>query len=124
MPEPDNSADVAENSEPTAVIGRPFPKGVSGNPGGRPRVVSEFRDKCRAYSDEALETLLEVMRSKSTNTTMPAKVSAVRTLLAYGFGEPASLDEGQGAQLVINILRLVGGDTTAVVKRLTNGSGS
>jgi len=61
------------------------------------------------------------MRSKSTNTTMPAKVSAVRTLLAYGFGEPANMDDAQGTQLVINILKLAGVDAQPVVRRLANG---
>lgn len=97
-----------ENSVPPQYAGlKPFQKGVSGNPGGRPKGTGDFRDKCRTYSDEALETLLEVMRSKATNTTMPAKVSAARTLLAYAFGEPSTLDdETAKAGIIVNILQL------------------
>ena len=100
--------DAAANSEPTArVIGRPFEKGVSGNPSGRPKAVNDFRDKCREHTDEALATLLEVMRSKSTNTTMPAKVSAARILFAYAFGEPSNMDdETAKAGIIVNILQL------------------
>ena len=32
--------DDAENSKKQRVVGRPFPPGVSGNPGGRPKGIS------------------------------------------------------------------------------------
>ena len=39
------------------TIGRPFPKGRSGNPGGRQRVAGTLRDLARAHAPEAIEEL-------------------------------------------------------------------
>jgi len=53
----------AENSDTTAkkVIGRPFPKGVSGNPGGIPKnPLKEFqRKQFESMSDEEKEKFLK-----------------------------------------------------------------
>ena len=41
------SVAIAQNSDETAVgvVGRPFPKGVSGNPGGRPKGLARPRGR-------------------------------------------------------------------------------
>ena len=39
-----------------------FAKGVSGNPGGRPKVIGQVRDIARVHSDAAINTLVEVMK--------------------------------------------------------------
>ena len=44
---------TAGNSMP----GRPFKKGKSGNPGGRPRVIGELRSLARAHAPEAIKEL-------------------------------------------------------------------
>jgi len=57
---------AAQNSVETAerVIGRPFPKGVSGNPGGRPRgLVSRIRAETRD-GEELLEFMVSVFRDE------------------------------------------------------------
>jgi hypothetical protein len=74
------SVQAAENSNETApakIIGRPFPKGVSGNPGGRPRGLAAYvrelvgDDGCRiadfmlaVLEDDAerIETRMEAAR--------------------------------------------------------------
>ena len=40
-----------------------FPKGQSGNPGGRPRDEQKVAELARSYTREAIETLAELMRS-------------------------------------------------------------
>lgn len=41
---------MVENSEPERerAVGRPFPKGTSGNPGGRPKGYAEVQELARA----------------------------------------------------------------------------
>jgi len=42
-------------------IGKPFQKGQSGNPGGRPKVVAEVKELAREHTAEAIETLVSIM---------------------------------------------------------------
>ena len=113
-------AEHSENTAPPRVVGRPFPKGVSGNPGGRTSLEYEFRELCRTYSPEAVETLLGVMRKEKAMSS--AKVQAARVLLAYAWGAPKGTDEtSQDNRLIINILQLAAQskEATAVnVRRL------
>ena len=40
------------------TIGKPFQKGRSGNPGGRPKVVAEVKELARKHTGKAIETLV------------------------------------------------------------------
>ena len=56
---------MAANSEGTASIsrrglGRPFPRGTSGNPIGRPKVVFEIRDLAREFGPAGIAKLAEM----------------------------------------------------------------
>ena len=42
-----------------------FPKGQSGNPGGRPRDEQKVAELARSHSREAIETLAELMRTSN-----------------------------------------------------------
>ena len=44
--------------------GRPFSKGLSGNPGGRPKVLGDVQELAREKSPEAIETLSTIMRDE------------------------------------------------------------
>jgi hypothetical protein len=66
--------------------GRPFQKGVSPNPGGRPKVVGHIRDLARTHSEEAIGTLLTVM--KNAKSPPAARVAAATAMLDRGHGRP------------------------------------
>ena len=59
-----------------------FQRGISGNPGGRPKVIGEVRDLARAYTVEAIETLNSIMSDKRA----PA---AAQAILDRGYGRPS-----------------------------------
>jgi Family of unknown function (DUF5681) len=59
-------------------IGRPFKKGQSGNPGGRPKVVAEVNELARAHTAEAIETLVSIMTNPKSAPA--ARVSAANAL--------------------------------------------
>lgn len=65
--------------------GRPFPKGTSGNPGGRPKGNEDLKEACRQHTPEAIERLVFWMRSNDSR----ASVSAAEKLLDRGWGRPS-----------------------------------
>ena len=75
--------------------GRPFREGISGNPGGRPKVLSEVRELARAHGAGAIAELARLaLKAKSE----AVRVAACRELLDRGYGKPeqhASVDLGK-----------------------------
>src|SRR5690349_10593226 len=66
--------------------GRPFQKGQSGNPGGRPKGDLRLRELARERTEAALDTLTEIMNSE---TVPPAvRLSAACAILDRGYGRP------------------------------------
>ena len=61
------------------TIGKPFKKGQSGNPGGRPKVVAEVKELARAHTGEAIKTLVSIMTNQKAAPA--ARVSAANALL-------------------------------------------
>jgi hypothetical protein len=62
-------------------------KGVSGNAGGRPRVVAEIQDLARQHGAEAIRALVECLKDPKQ------KVAAATALLDRGFGKPVATHE-------------------------------
>jgi hypothetical protein len=82
---------VAQNSEGAAMAdirgrGRPFRKGQSGNPGGRPKGDGEIRELARQHTALALRTLSEIADHGENES---ARVAAANALLDRGYGKPA-----------------------------------
>lgn len=65
--------------------GRPFKKGQSGNPSGRPADLGQFRALCRSKSPQAVAALEAALANGDS-----ASVAAARVLLEYGWGRPAA----------------------------------
>ena len=59
--------------------GRPFQKGISGNPGGRPRQDPEVRALCEKFTPAAIATLAEIMGNKKAQPS--ARVAAAMAIL-------------------------------------------
>ena len=74
-----------------------FLPGISGNPGGRPREVGHVRELAREHSEEAIETLVDLMRHAKSDA---ARGAAAQALLDRGYGKSVAVsmdvvDEGQ-----------------------------
>jgi hypothetical protein len=79
---------MAQNSEQQPSSrrrgpGRPFPKGTSGNPGGRPKEVRHVQELARAHTLEAIETLVDVMQNSKLDR---ARVAAAEAILNRAWG--------------------------------------
>jgi Family of unknown function (DUF5681) len=70
--------------------GRPFQKGNSGNPGGRPKGLGEVQQLARQHSYRAIELLVEVAENK--NTPSSARIAACSAVLDRGWGKPQSAE--------------------------------
>jgi hypothetical protein len=73
-------------------IGKPFPKGVSGNPGGRSKALDEIRQLAQEHSKDAIKRLAEWMLSDNPK----ASVAAAQALLDRGYGKPTQAVEMSG----------------------------
>lgn len=75
-------SDAEFSAKPARVVGRPFPKGVSGCPGGRPR--QDVTALARAHTVDAIKALVEAL--KRPKEAVPAAIA----LLNRGWGAPTT----------------------------------
>ena len=62
-----------------------FPKGKSGNPGGRPKVLGEVQELARQYAPTVIVELARLALRAKNET---ARIAAIRELLDRGYGKP------------------------------------
>jgi len=75
---------TAENSGRTAPRGRPFPRGKSGNPGGRPRLEGEIRRLAQQHAGAAFLNMVRLMRSSNPRVALAASAA----VLERAIGKP------------------------------------
>lgn len=73
---------------------RPFPPGVSGNPGGRPKDLAGWREGCRDLAPGILRVLDLVARGETK--AKPGQVEAAKALLEHAWGKPKQPVEHSG----------------------------
>lgn len=81
-------------------------KGESGNPGGRPKELTELKALARTFCREAIEKLVALMRSDDEKVAK----AAADSILDRGIGKPAQViigDADEDAVQVEGRIRLV-----------------
>ena len=71
--------------------GKPFKKGFSGNPGGRPREVGDLRELAREHTEEALQAIIAVMNDPEAPAA--ARVAAAGLIWDRGYGKAVQSQE-------------------------------
>lgn len=70
------------------VVGRPWPQGRSGNPGGRPRAALDIQALARGHTTDAIRALVAALSNPRE------RVAAAVALLDRGWGKPVTTIEG------------------------------
>jgi len=81
-----------------------FKKGVSGNPGGRPAVAQEFKERCREFmTEQGFDRLVGI----ATDNKDKDRFRALELIAGYAIGKPkqgiewSGEEEGGNIQIVI-----------------------
>jgi hypothetical protein len=77
-----------------------FRKGVSGNPGGRPKAALNVQELARAHTEDAIRALVAALQNPRE------RVQAATALLDRGWGKPAQAIEAS-AQEDITVWHLI-----------------
>ena len=76
-------------------------KGMSGNPGGRPKLEVSIRDLAQQNSMEALETLVQVMRTGKPGE----RLIAANAILDRAYGKPSqSIEMSSDRTTLVDLL--------------------
>ena len=79
---------MTQNSQPSAKkrrgSGKPFAKGRSGNPGGRPKLEGDVRLLAQGHGTAALQRLVQIMASENERVA----VIAAQAILDRAYGKP------------------------------------
>ena len=101
---------MAANSGKTAR-GRPFQKGQSGNPSGRPKQTQEQKDALARIKDlapVAVEWLREVLTHEKTKPEI--RLRAIEMVLDRAYGKPVAREQTVGNEPIIELLRRIDGE--------------
>jgi hypothetical protein len=95
------------------TVGKPFKRGQSGNPGGRPKVLEEIKTLARANGEAAFRKILALMDSEDERVALAAAQEVLNR--AYGKPQqhveveikPKDIDEMSDAEIIeqLRVLR-------------------
>src|SRR5262249_33067619 len=83
------------------TIGRPFQKGQSGNPGGRPKEIAEVKELAREHMPAAIEALASIMNNPKASDA--ARVSAPAALVDRVYGKPQQHIDAEIGSYVVRL---------------------
>jgi hypothetical protein len=85
---------ASEQTPARKIVGKPFPKGISGNPSGRPRIEPRVRRYARRYDRRMCKVLATIAEDKDASPNERRK--AAMDLISVGSGRPALVQEIAG----------------------------
>lgn len=83
-----NSAKTAKKRGP----GRPFAKGQSGNPSGRPKIPKDVKEMLKAAAPDAAKLLIDTINDSEAPRAL--RLEAAKTLLDRVYGKATQPIEG------------------------------
>jgi hypothetical protein len=93
---------MSESSENRSHQGR-FKKGVSGNPGGRPKGLQGFREWLEGTREQRQSALIQLLASEDERV----RLEALKHADAYDYGKPSQPVTGEdGGPLQVLIMKL------------------
>ena len=102
---------IAENSLKNSrrIVGRPFPPGVSGNPGGRPTVTPEVKEMLRAATEDAVRLLVDTINDETARLEL--RIRCCEIVLDRVWGKPQQAVEVDAKSIPQVVF--IGGDQIA-----------
>jgi hypothetical protein len=106
---------VPAGSSTRSAPGRPFVKGKSGNPSGRPKGTAALQRRILRETKDGAVVVDYLLKTLQYSRSPKERTDAATLLLAYGFGKPVQPTEitGEGGNPVEMVFRVVYEDREA-----------